>query len=361
VSFQLFIPLLLEGMPKAVGYLQGFPAEPCVEGKPCVVFKLGAVEVTTSGFAYYVIAVSVLIQALVFISVGAMADFGKMRKRMLVGATLVGSGAALLMMTVVRPELYWYAAVLSIVMNVAFGTATVFYNAYLPLLANNYHATEDIEVMVGEEGSIEMAMNPDKTSSKTPSCTGSVVSEGARLKKHDNISSYISTRGFILGYLGAFIVLALSALYVWLGRGQSGDQSFFQLEVCVAACGAWWLLFSVFPLLRLKTRPGPPLPPGTNYIAFSWRKVWRTVRKCRQLPMTFWYLLCFFSFSDGYSTMGAVAVIFARTEMGVPYDKLIIAVLISPFASVLGNAFFFPLHSTARIGEADPTSCFPCR
>jgi UMF1 family MFS transporter len=67
--------------------------------------------------------------------------------------------------------------------------------------------------------------------------------------------------------------------------------------------------------------------------------------------MTFWYLTCFFLFSDGYSTMGAVAVIFARTEMGVPYDKLIIAVLISPFASVLGNTFFYLLQKYTRMSS----------
>lgn len=338
-------------MPKSIGYLQGSPSEPCVEGSPCVVFTLGRIEVTTSGFAYYVIAVSVLLQALVFVSVGAMADYGKWRKKMLIVATLVGSAAAILMLTVVRPSLYWYAALLSVLMNIAFGTATVFYNAYLPLLAKNYHATEDIEVMVGEveeDESMKMAKDTDDVSSldKPFPAASTVGSEGARLRKHDNISSYISTRGFILGYLGAFLVLALSALYIYLST-----QSFFNLEVCVALCGVWWLAFSIFPLLKLRTRPGPRLPPGTNYLAFSWRKVWRTLKKCRRLPMTFWYLTCFFLFSDGYSTMGSVAVIFARTEMGVPYDKLIIAVLISPFASVLGNLFFYLLQKFTRMSS----------
>lgn len=333
-------------MPQAIGHLKGSLDAPCVEGQPCII-DIGKLSVTTSGFAYYVIAVSVFLQALTFISVGAMADYGRYRKKMLMATTVVGSSAAIMMITVVKPSLYWYAALLSILMNVAFGTATVFYNAYLPLLAKNYHATEDIEVMVGEDlEDKEMVMKEVSSSvdsgiDKPPT----VQSEVARLRKHDNISSYISTRGFILGYLAAFIVLALSALYIYLVP----NKSFFNLELCVAFCGVWWFLFSIFPFISLKVRPGPELPKGTNYLAFSWQKVIKTVRKCRQLPVTFWYLMCFFLFSDGYSTMGSVAVIFGRTEMKVEYDKLIIAVLISPFASVLGNAFFYLLQKFTKM------------
>lgn len=330
-----------------MGHLKGSLDAPCIEGQPCII-EIGKLSMTTSGFAYYVIAVSVFMQALTFISVGAMADYGRYRKKMLMATTVVGSAAAIMMITVVRPSLYWYAALLSILMNVAFGTATVFYNAYLPLLAKNYHATEDIEVMVGEEPDHEKDMAMKEVSSGTSSVLEkppSLQSERARLRKHDNISSYISTRGFILGYLGAFIVLALSALYIYLVP----TKSFFNLELCVAFCGVWWILFSIFPFASLKVRPGPELPVGTNYLAFSWQKVIKTIRKCRKLPVTFWYLMCFFLFSDGYSTMGSVAVIFGRTEMKIGYDKLIIAVLISPFASVLGNAFFYLLQKFTKM------------
>jgi UMF1 family MFS transporter len=329
-----------------------------VEQKPCVIFTLGPVDILSSSFAYYTIAFSVLCQALVFVSVGAMADYGPYRKRMLIISTVAGSVAAMLMATVVRPSLYWYAVILTIVMNVAFGTATVFYNAYLPILAKNYKA-DDLEEEIptemadvvkavdeGEDG-LEKGGSPPAPSLaaknvSSESLTGSLM----RLRKLVNVSSYISTRGFILGYVAAFIVLILSAAFVYLRK-----QSMFNLQLCVAFCGLWWLLFSVFPLWTLRTRPGPRLPRGTNYLLFSWKKVAQTVKKCGELPVTFWYLLSFFLFSDGYSTMGAVAVIFARTEMNVPYDKLIIAVLISPFASIAGNYAFFQLQNLTKISS----------
>lgn len=341
MAFQLFIPLILEGMPQKVGYLKGAPGSPCVENRACVLFTLGAMEVLSTSFAYYIIAVSVLCQALVFISVGAMADYGGYRKRMLIVSTIVGSASAILMLTVVTPRLYWYAAILSIVMNMAFGTATVFYNAYLPLLANNYSSFEQ-EAAVGPDA----VLAASDTAGLAVADDEKSVQSSVRLAKLDNASSYISTRGFIIGYLAAIIVLAMCALFLFLA-----GNAFFNLQICVAFCGVWWLGFAVLPLVHLKRRPGPRLPAGTNYMTFSWRKVINTLGKCRRLPVTFWYLLCFFFFSDGYSTQGQVAVIFARTEMNVPYEKLIIAVLISPVASVAGNYFFYYLQRWARLSS----------
>lgn len=325
-------------MPKAVGYLQGSsPRTACVDLKPCVVLRLGRLEILSSSFVYYVISASVLMQALVFVSVGAMADYGSNRKRMLILATIIGVTASLLMLTVVRPSLFLYAALLSIMMNIAFGTATVFYNAYFPLLVSNYHAApHDIEVM-----SEEMS-----TSKGDDRSTSSPINEHERLKLVDNVSSYISTRGFIVGYLGSFIVLALSCLFAYLR-----PESFFSLQICIAFCGVWWLAFSIFPFLKLKTRPGPRLPAGTNYLFFSWKKVYNTLRKCKQLPVTFWFLLCFFLFSDGYATMGSVAVIFAKTEMNAPDEKVIIAALITPFSSIIGNFLFFYVQKWTKMSS----------
>lgn len=327
-------------MPQKIGYRQGSsPRSACVEGAPCVVLRLGKIEVLSNSFALYVIAVSVLCQAIMFVSVGAMADYGSYRKKLLFISTVVGSISAILMLTVLRPSLFWYAALLSIVMNVAFGTATVFYNAYLPLLVKSYRASSaDVEVMVDECG-------PTKEDAKAEEIP-SRGSNGSNLKKLDDISSYISTRGFIVGYLGAFLVLIISVLYLHLRQ-----FSFYNLQMCVALCGVWWLAGSIYSFAKLKTRPGPYLPQGSSYLVYSWKKVGKTVKKCRQLPVTFWFLLCFFLFSDGYSTLGAVAVLFARTEMKMPYEKVIIAVLVSPFSSVLGNFFFFYLQKWTKMSS----------
>lgn len=82
----------------------------------------------------------------------------------------------------------------------------------------------------------------------------------------------------------------------------------------------------------LKTRPGPPLPRGENYFTAAWKRgevaagqlvltvgaVFNTIRDIRELPNLGRFLLLYFFFSDGYSAIGSLGVIFAQYEVGMP-------------------------------------------
>lgn len=109
--------------------------------------SFGWVQVDPTSYASSFISFSVLLQAIAFFSVGALADFGASlrpvcrspphlpagayRKRLLVFTTLVGTLCTLL----AAMDLWWWAGgVFMVISNVAHGAGFVFYNAYLPLL-----------------------------------------------------------------------------------------------------------------------------------------------------------------------------------------------------------------------------------
>ena len=87
---------------------------------------------------FLVLSLSVLAQALTFVSFGPLGDVGAARRRGLVACSCVGSVATMLFMVLPASGadggLYWLGAVLTVVSNVALGTSIVFYNSYLPLL-----------------------------------------------------------------------------------------------------------------------------------------------------------------------------------------------------------------------------------
>ena len=88
---------------------------------------------------FLVLSLSVLAQALTFVSFGPLGDVGAARRRGLVACSCVGSVATMLFMVLPAASgadggLYWLGAVLTVVSNVALGTSIVFYNSYLPLL-----------------------------------------------------------------------------------------------------------------------------------------------------------------------------------------------------------------------------------
>jgi len=81
-----------------------------------------------------VIALSVLLQVLIFVSTGAIGDVGAWRYRFLVITTVLGTGLTMSVIFITDPLQYQAISVLVLVSNALWGTANVFYLAYLPVL-----------------------------------------------------------------------------------------------------------------------------------------------------------------------------------------------------------------------------------
>ena len=87
----------------------------------------------------YTFSISVLIQALLIISMSGAADHGRFRKTFLLWFAFVGSIATMLFLPVV-PKVYLLGAVLAIISNTCFGASFVLLNSFLPLMVR-FHPT----------------------------------------------------------------------------------------------------------------------------------------------------------------------------------------------------------------------------
>lgn len=344
VAMVLLIPLLLQDLARRAGHIYGDPTASCTNepGEICILWKWAGWSVTPSAFAYYVIGLSVASQALVFISVGALADYGRLRKGMLALCTWLGSFSACAMILVAGPSFVYLAAGLTILLNIFYGTASVFYNAYLPLLVQNHPKYVEAESNLHNEDTAATNVNNEKSEMSrffTP--------QQRRLHKiGEKLSSFISTMGIAAGYCAGIIVILSVILYFYL-IGTEGRS----LQICIAACGIWWLVFSSASLYYLKYRPGPPLPENSNYLLFSWKKLGKTLQKCRKLPTTFSFLSCYFFYSDGYNTMGSAAILIARQSLNVGIAKLTACALIAPICALFGTIFFFYIQRSFKISS----------
>ena len=338
VAMVLLIPLLLQDLARRAGHIYNDPTSNCTNepGEICVLWKWGAWSVTPSAFAYYIIGLSVACQALVFISVGALADYGRLRKGMLALCTWLGSFSACAMILVAGPSFVYLAAGLTIILNIFYGTASVFYNAYLPLLVQNHPKYLEAES--------NLRMNPERL--PTDSNRFFTPQQRKLHKIGEKVSSFISTMGIAAGYCaGIFVILSVILYFQIIGtEGRS-------IQICIAACGIWWLIFSSISLCYLKYRPGPPLPENCNYLSFSWKKLGKTLQKCRKLPTTFSFLSCYFFYSDGFNTMGSAAILIARQSLNVGIAKLTVCALIAPICALFGTIFFFFIQRTFKISS----------
>ncbi|KAJ3279515.1 Autophagy protein 22 [Borealophlyctis nickersoniae] len=329
----VFIPIILENMAAISGFERSDRTKPCDNGVTsysCVV-QVGGLWVDTSSFVFYCITVSVLIQFILFMGLGAVADHGNWRKFFMLFFSVICAVTGTLFITLYKESLYMLGAVILIVSNVAYGAAFVFFYAYLPALTRHHP-----EVIAAREEAISKEGTADTAEFH---------------KVSDAVCNTISTHGFGIMYLSAVTQLLIAG-GIALGYGDGtrigesaeyrlyGLPSTYRLQIGVAFACIWFLVFLYMPLKWLKSRPGPPLPRGANYFTYGYIKVYHTLKQVRQLGNLSRFLLAWFVYSDSFSTIVSVAILFARTELQISQTTLLIVATFVPAMAGLGNFLF---------------------
>ncbi|KAE8375796.1 autophagy-related protein 22-like protein, partial [Aspergillus bertholletiae] len=319
----------------------------------CVVYILG-VEVNTASFAMYTFSVSVLVQAVLIISMSGAADHGTYRKVFLLTFALVGSISTMLFLSVV-PRLYLLGALFAIIANTCFGASFVLLNSFLPLLVRHHPSL----LRDGGEISRQGAMGDNALGSNPPSVNdlttpllrsvqvdnGMTTESETRVSLSDTsreleLSTRISSYGIGIGYIGAVLLQIVCILLV-----VSTHQTTFSLRLVLFAIGLWWFIFTIPAALWLRPRPGPPLScaqdgkqhrswPG--YIIYAWKSLGRTVMRTRHLKDILLFLASWFLLSDGIATVSGTAVLFAKTQLGMQPAALGMINVVAMLAGVFG-------------------------
>jgi UMF1 family MFS transporter len=105
-------------------------------GGQCIIYFLGA-EINTASFALYTFSLSVLVQAVLIISMSGAADHGSYRKTLLVIFAFIGSISTMLFLVIV-PKVYLLGGLLAIISNTCFGASFVLLNSFLPVLVRHH-------------------------------------------------------------------------------------------------------------------------------------------------------------------------------------------------------------------------------
>jgi UMF1 family MFS transporter len=236
-------------------------------------------------------SVSVGLQVLFLPVLGALADYSRARKRMLMLFAALGS-AATVAMFFVKPGLHWFGGALFIMANLSFGASMVFYNAYLPDIAS-----------------------PDR---------------------RDGISS----RGFAFGYAGGGLLLVLNLL-LFEFRERLGLDSGLAVRICLASAGFWWIGFSLLTFKRLRSRRAArALPPGQSYFTVGFKQLANTLSQVSKFPQTIRYLLAYLIYNDGIQTVILMTTVFASDELKMVESELILIILMVQGVALAGSLAF---------------------
>ncbi|KAI7349601.1 MFS general substrate transporter [Hortaea werneckii] len=338
--------------------------------KQCVFNLLGA-EVNTASFAMYTFSISVLLQALVVVTMSGAADHGRYRKAFLVTFAVTGSIATMLFLPV-TPAIYWLGSLWAMVGNVCIGASFVLLNSFLPLLVRHHPAVqltsdsgearplrepgaEDERQGSGEHSDRQIAGDTTPLLQAAEQTTTPYPPSAAAPSPQMQLSTRISSYGVGIGYIASIMVQFLS---VFILRTTGG--SLFSLRLVLFAIGLWWLSFMIPAAIWLRPRPGPPLSYGhgskrlswSGYIAYSWINIGKTVARARRLKDVLLFLGAWFLVSDAIATVSGTAILFAKTTLGMESSAL---ALINVMVTLSGIAGAFTWSKVSRMMQLTPS------
>jgi len=159
----------------------------------------------------------------------------------------------------------------------------------------------------------------------------------------------VSARGFSFGYIGSILLQLICFVFV-LMHDTFGITEGKGSQISFLLVGIWWWGFGQFSLRRLPKAP----PAGTGDLQHhilskgynELRKVWSQVKK---LPAMKRFLLSFFFYNMGVQTVMLVAALYGKSELEIPTQNLIIAILIIQLIAIPGAIVISRLSS--RIGN----------
>ncbi|TGJ80383.1 hypothetical protein E0Z10_g8384 [Xylaria hypoxylon] len=370
VAIASFIPILLESLARENGVLLSDRTTPCGdsaqkhhglrEDSQCIVSILG-VEINTASFAMYTFSISVLLQALLVVSISCAADHGNYRKRLLLIFAWSGSLCVMCYIFIFK-EIYLLGALLAILSNVSFGASFVLLNSFLPLLVRHHPLVQESvsgfleyedEEQVPDSQSLatsptltEHPLSNSTTALLRPSDVNSDYYNLRRIPTHEELTSIelklsteISAKGLGIGYAAALFVQCISIMLLVAMGSSTWSQ-----RVVLLFIGSWWAIFTIPAAMWLRPRPGPPLAATghrgsrawLSHIAFSWKNLFRTVMLARRLVDIVLFLASWFLLSDAIATTSSTAILFAKTQLGMKPWALGLINVISTSTGVIG-------------------------
>ncbi|KAF8981395.1 Autophagy protein 22 [Entomortierella lignicola] len=365
VSAVMMVPLLIQDIAAKGGVEASNHNIPCDTSVPdykCVKRVFGDHYLDPGTISLYISSLSAIVSFVVSLSIAAVADHGSYRKSLLVVFAILGCIASVLFFLIRSPSEFWLTAVLSPIAWACYNISSVFSNAFLPIYVRahpkvleaaektaTYRMMHEIDENIkinscnssnhgdGTQSQISSSADVGHSLTTPVNTSTSVFSIAEQRKVEEQVSNDLSAWCAGAANIGSVVVQGIC-----IGISMGMNNSLMSLQVAIAFTGVWWLLWTIVVMPWLDARPGPPLPKGRNWIAYSWSKNFKTLKSTRELSQITKFIFAWFILSDGVNTVISLLYVITYQDLNFSHTKsLVMTVLISIMAFVGAYLFLF--------------------
>jgi UMF1 family MFS transporter len=258
------------------------------------VHLFGRVYERTS-LASYAISFSFLVIAVLSPILSSIADYKGNKKSFMKFFCYLGSAACCAMFFFTK-ETIGLGLALSIVASIGYCGSIVFYNAYLPEIAEE--------------------------------------------KDQDRVSA----KGFALGYIGSVLQMVACLAFIMLNENLNWGLGTLPVRLSFLSVGLWWAGFAQITFRALPPSKKAQERPEHNLVTngfYELKKVWD---QFQDYPRMRQFLLSFFFYNMGVQTVMYLAAYFAADELKMKANQLILTILILQLVAIAG-AYLFSILS----------------
>ncbi len=163
----------------------------------------------------------------------------------------------------------------------------------------------------------------------------------------------VSAKGFAYGYVGSVILQVICFVFIFKPEilGGNKDNGTVQYQFCFILVGFWWLCFGLYSIAKLP-KPISALSVSDkkkNVFVDGYKELGVVWKQLKNMPVIKNYLSSFFFYNMGVQTVMLAATLYGKSELGIPTNNLIIAILLIQLVAIPG-AFLISKLST-KIGN----------
>jgi len=241
----------------------------------------------------YALALSFLIVAFLSPLLSSIADYSGNKKKFMQFYTYLGSISTMMLFFFKGPDTVWLGIVFSVLASIGFWGSLVFYNAFLP--------------------------------------------EIAEYEQQDKVSAM----GFAYGYVGSVLLMIFNLTMILHPDWYAIEDGTLPARISFLSVGIWWIVFSQYTFYILPDNVYDIKPPKRKaYLWEGYKQLKIVFKDLMHYPTLKRFLISFFLYSLAAQTIFYVAGLFGSKELQLDSGKLITTILVIQLVGIVGALGF---------------------